>query len=245
MKINKDIGTRMKDYENVTRHKLIPHMPTILRLDGKCFHTYTKGMTRPYDEDLHNAMSYAMEMVMENVVQNVVFGYTQSDEISFLLIDYPNLNTEQWFTGGIQKIASVSASAVTAYFNKFMQEEGIAKKYGKEVPAFFDSRVFQLPSNEVANYFIWRQQDAVRNSIQMLGQTKFSQNELHGVSCDGIQEKLLKEHDINWNNIDTWKKRGTCCYKIDGHTLALDYSTPIFSKDREFINKFVNVELPE
>jgi len=239
MKINKDIGTRMKRYELTTRDYLIPHMPTIIRLDGKTFHTFTKGMSRPFDESLHDTMCFAMEQSMEHIIQNCVLGYTQSDEISLLLVDYPNFNTEQWFNGNIQKIVSVSASAVTAYFNQFFSEY-VAEQCDKVGDlAFFDSRVYQLPREEVCNYFIWRQQDATRNSIQMLGQSKFSHKELHGVSCDQIQEKLMTEHDINWNDIRTWKKRGTCCYKIDSGKIALDYSPPIFTKDRGFVDKWI------
>jgi len=243
MKINKDIGTRMKQYEAVTRDLLIPHLPTIIRLDGKTFHTFTKGMNRPFDSNLHDTMCFAMEQSIEKVIQNCVLSYTQSDEISLLLVDFPNFNTEQWFNGNIQKIVSVSASAVTAYFNSYFQEYH-AKEYGKEGDlAFFDSRVYQMPKEEIANYFIWRQQDATRNSVQMLGQSKFSHKELHGVSCNQIQDKLMLEHKINWNDLDVWKKRGTCCYKIDSGKFALDYTPPIFTKDRQFIDKLLDVEL--
>jgi len=241
MTIHKNLGTRMKEYEYVTRHRLIPHMPTILRLDGRAFHTFTRGMDRPYDEDMHKSMCYAMEESIKRDIQNVVFSYTQSDEISILLKDYPNFNTEQWFAGVIQKICSIAAASVSVYFNDYfrsLSDENESKDFG-----LFDCRVYQLPQEEVVNYFIWRQQDATKNSIQMLGQSEFSHKELHKKSCKDILDMLINEKEINWNSIDVWKKRGSSCYRLPCGTIAIDDTPPIFSKDRDFINKHFIEEL--
>lgn len=225
----------MKEYEYITRTRLIPHMPTILRLDGKAFHTFTKGMVRPFDDDLHSSMCYAMGEAISNDIQNSVFAFTQSDEISILLKDFPNLNTEQWFGGIIQKICSISAASVSVYFNDYFRSlNDINQSKGL---ALFDCRVFQLPEEEVVNYFIWRQRDATKNSIQLLGHSKFSHVRLQHKSGNDIQEMLLTEKDINWNDLDIWKKRGSCSYRIEGGKMVIDNTPPIFSKDREFITK--------
>jgi tRNA(His) 5'-end guanylyltransferase len=235
MTIHKELGIRMKEYEYVTRYKVIPHTPTILRLDGKSFHTFTKGMNRPFDDIMHQSMCYAMEEAIKNDIQNAVFATTHSDEISILLKDYPNLNTEQWFAGIIQKLCSIAAASISVHFNDCFRS--IQTK--SEDPNFglFDCRVFQVPKGEVVNYFIWRQQDATKNSIQMLGQSYFSHKELQGKSGKDIQHMLLTQKDINWNDIDVWKRRGSTCYRLQCGTLAIDDTPPIFSKDRDFINK--------
>lgn len=233
MKIHESLDVRMKKYEYVNRTKLIPHIPTIIRLDGKSFHSVTKGMDKPFDDTLHNSMCYAMEESMRNVIQNAVFSFTQSDEISILLKDYPNFNTEQWFAGNIQKICSVSASSITYYFNEYIRN--IIHNFEKL--ALFDARVFQLPLEEVENYFIWRQQDATKNSIQMLAQSKFSHKSLQNLNSDQLQTKLITESDTNWNDLDVWKKRGSTCYRMKSGIIAIDNTPPIFTKDREYINK--------
>lgn len=235
MKIHKDLGTRMKEYEYVTRSKLIPHMPTIIRLDGRAFHTFTKGMNRPYDNDMHSSMCYAMEESIKRDIQNSIFAFTQSDEISILLKDYPNINTEQWFAGIIQKICSIAASSTSVYFNDHFRS--LSDKNSEKDFGLFDARVFQLPECEVVNYFIWRQQDATKNSIQMLGQSLFSHKELQHKSCNDIQSMLITKKNINWNDLDVWKKRGSCCYRNESGVLVIDNTPDIFSKNREFITK--------
>ncbi|MFW6122346.1 MAG: tRNA(His) guanylyltransferase Thg1 family protein, partial [Petrotogales bacterium] len=176
------LGDRMKtNYESVSQTKLLRRTPVIIRLDGKAFHTFTKGMKRPFDENLIQCMTTTTRNLVENI-EGCEFGYTQSDEISLLLTDYKKFETQAWFDYKVQKIVSVAASMCTAYFNRIF-----FKNYGFGKPAFFDARVFSIPKEEVVNYFIWRQQDATRNSIQMVGQSVFSHKELHGKSCDEIQ----------------------------------------------------------
>ena len=121
------------------------------------------------------------------------------------------------------------------------------KTYCKKLhSAIFDSRVFAIPKDEVNNYFIWRQQDATRNSIQMLGQANFSHKELHKCSCNMIQEKLFTEKGINFNDIPTTQKRGACIVKeqyLVGEATRtrwiVDKEIPIFTSDRDYIGKFV------
>lgn len=231
------IGSRMKEYEYTSRHLLLQHLPTIVRIDGKTFHTFTKSQNveRPFSQKLHDAMCDTMYHLMTDVMQNAVFGYTQSDEISILLKDWPDLNTQQWFNGCIQKIVSVSASGATAFFNDHFGTSG----------ALFDARVFQLPFNEVTNYFIWRQLDASRNSVQMLGRTYFSHGQLNGLDNSQVQDLLMLHHQVNWNDLETWKKRGSICYKykvadVEHEMFQVNNEPPIFTQDRSLIDQYVN-----
>lgn len=241
------LGDRMKGYEQIPRTFLMRRNPVIIRLDGKAFHTFTRGMIKPFDEVLQRTMQDTMKYLCENI-QNCKLGYTQSDEITLLLIDYEELNTDAWFGNNIQKMTSVSASMATLAFNKAFRENVTALDNGsyydmmsqKFDKALFDSRVFSIPKEEVCNCFLWRQQDATRNSIQSVGQANFSHKELHKKSVKMIQEMLFTEKDINWNDYSTINKRGSCCVRVDGQW-EIDNETPIFSQDRNYIEKFVNV----
>ena len=198
-----DLGRRMKQsYEFVTRYTLPRRTYTIIRIDGKAFHSYTRGCERPFDERLMRRMDETTIRLCEQI-QGICFGYTQSDEISLLLTDFGTVHTQPWLEGNVQKIVSISASMATAFFNASPIEGHTTE------PALFDSRVFTIPDpTEVYNYFVWRQQDASRNSIQMAAQACFSQQELHGKTCDDLQELLWKERGINWNNYAADFKRG-------------------------------------
>lgn len=214
--MNKDsLGDRMKEqYENRTRYFLPRRTYTIIRLDGKAFHTFTKGFDRPYDAKITAWMDYtAMQLCKE--IQGVRFAYTQSDEISLLLTDFEGPQTEAWFDGNIQKIVSVAASIATAAFNDAMTTD-LWDKANDDIKlakvginfANFDARVFTIPdATEVANYFIWRQQDAVRNSIQMLAQSLFSHKELQNKNGIVLQEMCFQKGK-NWNDVSVRNKRG-------------------------------------
>lgn len=223
-----DFGDRMKKYESVSQLHLTPRMPVIMRLDGCAFHTFTKGLIRPFDETLLNAMALTASRLCAGI-QGAIFGYTQSDEISILIQDWKNLNTDRWFGNNVQKMTSISASIATAYFNT------IFKHPSNTSPALFDSRVFNIPKEEVANYFIWRQKDCTRNSINSLAQSKFSAKELHGKSVSQVQDMLMDVHNINWNDVPTRFKRGTCV--VNG---IIDWECPIFTQDRNYIENTYN-----
>jgi tRNA(His) 5'-end guanylyltransferase len=235
------LGDRMKAYETVSKSKLLRRTPVIIRLDGKAFHTWTRHLRDvdesldicPYSSKMHGLMRSTTQYLMDNI-QNAVLGYSQSDEISILLNDWKKLNTDQWFDGTIQKIASVSASAATAAFNDKVRENDDRNFLPL---ALFDARVFNVPKEEVVNYFVWRQQDATRNSIQMLGQFYFSHKQMHGKNVSNIQDMLMESHQENWNDIDTWKKRGFCVTP-DGY----DKEIPIFTKDRNYVEQFLESE---
>ncbi len=197
---NTSLGDRMKNYERVTQSALIKRMPVIIRLDGKAFHTYTKGFDRPYSEDLHNIRLSVLGDLC-NEIQGCVFGYSQSDEFSLVLKDWQSYQTDAWFDNNLQKIVSVSASLCTGFWNKYTMSR-------LEKVAFFDSRAFNLAKEEVLNYLIWRQQDCERNSIQMLAQSLYSHKQLHGINCSDLVAKVEQDHGIVWGNLPAWKKRG-------------------------------------
>ena len=229
---NSDLANRMKTfYEQIPKTKLMRRTPVICRIDGKAFHTYTRGFQKPFDEILIKTMQETTKYLCENV-QGCVLGYTQSDEISLVLVDYKRFETSAWFDYEIQKMCSIAASMATMAFNKFFENnvddyrfskwDGVSKyeegteKYIKtllkavEKGAMFDARVFNIPKEEVTNCIYWRQLDASRNSIQMVGQANFSHKELQNKSCNDIQDMLVLQKNINWNDFPTYQKRGTC-----------------------------------
>ena len=260
------LGNRMKRYEMVSSNSLTRRTPAIIRIDGKAFHSFTKGMNRPFDPVFRNAMAETMKELCQGI-QGCVFGYTQSDEISLLLTDYSTLDTDAWFGYEVQKMCSIAASTATLSFNiNFIDQANAAQQfYDTEASiegcmkfdysvyerrfnkANFDARVFSLPKEEVCNYFIWRQQDATRNSIQSAGQAYFSHHELQGKNQTDIQEMLWSTQNLNWNDYPVWYKRGVTCYKtpqnIDKKTTrmkwVIDDKPPIFSQDRTHVEAWI------
>lgn len=254
MPIHDDLGTRMKTfYEQIPKTKLVRRMPIAVRIDGKAFHTFTRKFKKPFDDTLMDAMQITMENLCRNI-QGCVLGYTQSDEITLVLIDYNTLTTSAWFDYEVQKICSISASMATLYFNKnfktlcaLEEAEGRNSDYyeihkKKFDQALFDSRCFNIPKEEVTNLIYWRQLDAMRNSIQMVGQAFFTQKEMHGKSCKDIQNMLLEEKDIDWNGYSVAAQRGTCCKKDENGIWQVDKQIPIFKGDgRAYIENLIYV----
>ena len=271
MNKNKDsLGDRMKKYEYVTRTYLTRRTPVIIRIDGKSFHTFTRGFEKPFDDVLIKSMQDTMKELCENI-QGCVLGYTQSDEISLVLVDYKKINSSAWFDYNIQKCASVAASMATAYFNKFFdynlmeyvatetmnhENSSLDSKFTQRKSSYlkasskcamFDARVFNIPKEEVTNCILWRQNDATRNSIEMVGHCNFSTKELHKKSCNEIQDMLFTQKGINWNDFPTHKKRGSCCIKKELENnktgWVIDTEIPIFKNEgREYIEKLLNCE---
>lgn len=235
-----DLGNRMKTfYEEISKTRLMRRTPVVIRIDGKAFHTFTRGFKRPFDDVLIKTMQDTAKYLCENI-QGCQLAYTQSDEISLLLIDYQRFETSAWFDYEVQKMVSISTSMATMEFNRRfrdnveelvmsgkIQEEldsdTIEQLYkfqnayieAREKGAMFDARVFNIPREEVTNYFYWRQLDASRNSIQMVGQANFSHKELQHKSCNDIQDMLMTQKNINWNDFPTYQKRGSCVVKED------------------------------
>ncbi len=246
---NSDLAKRMKEYEAVSKTRLMKRTPVVLRLDGKAFHTFTRGFQKPFDEVLIKTMQETMKYLCENI-QGCVLGYTQSDEITLVLIDYKKLNTNPWFDYEVQKMCSVTSSMATMAFNKHFLEnyldlpfdtdeekehfKNMCRVYNTAVDkgAMFDCRAFNLPQEEVTNNIYWRQLDASRNSIQMLGQAYFSHRELQNKSCNDIQDMLMTQKGINWNDLLTHLKRGSCCIK-EQYKVFIDESGLIYELDED------------
>jgi len=222
------LGTRMKEnYENRTRILLPRRTYTIIRIDGKAFHTYTRGLQRPFDAGLIQDMDETAIYLCKNI-QGAKFGFVQSDEISILVTDFDTLTTDAWFDGNIQKIVSIAASMATAKFNQLRWMRYVNERYNKTTDpvswewfegvrklklAEFDARTFTIPSKtEVANMFIWRQVDCVRNSISSAAQSLYSAKELHGKNTNEMQEMIFQK-GINWNDYDPKYKRGRFIFK--------------------------------
>ena len=232
---NTALAKRMKKYyEEVPKTRLIRRMPVCIRLDGKAFHTFLKGFKKPFDDIFIKTMQDTMRYLCQNI-QGCVLGYSQSDEISLILIDYQKLTTSAWFDYNVQKICSVSSSMATLAFNKLLKNnvdeyrfskwDGILKyedgenEYIKTLlravdeGAMFDSRCFNIPKEDVANLIFWRQFDASNNSVQMVGQAYFTQEELNNKNTNQIQDMLMTQKGINWNDYPIYQKRGSCCIK--------------------------------
>ena len=273
MPVNDELGMRMKEfYEEVPKTRLVRRMPVAIRIDGKAFHTFTRGFQKPFDEVLGKSMRETMKYLCENI-QGCVLGYTQSDEITLILVDYQNLNSCAWFDYEVQKMCSIASSMATMAFNKFFtknvnyfemthEHDDTINEYcttlvnAAEKGAMFDARCFNIPKEEVCNLIYWRQLDATRNSIQMVGQANFSHKELQKKSCNMIQEMLFSEKGINWNDYPTHLKRGSCCIKTtiqnpnvdikDGaypkSIWMIDLDIPIFKGDgRQYIDKLIYI----
>jgi len=217
------LGDRMKNfYESRSKTQLTRRTPVIVRLDGRAFHSFCKRFEKPFDTELNSFLNN-VTMFLCSKIQGAKFAERHSDEISILLSDYDKLNTDAFFDYEVQKICSVTASMATSAFihemiylkdiveDRFVLESTFLK-YDEDWPQF-DSRCFNIPDNEITNYFLWRQNDAVRNSIAMYAQSKFSSKQLHKKNSNQMQEMLFQEHGINWNDLPQERKSGFLCYK--------------------------------
>lgn len=234
------IGDRMKShYEDRTRFYLPRRTYTIIRIDGKAFHAFTRTckFARPFDALLTMLMDQTAEGLCR-MLQGTQFAYVQSDEISLLVTDFDKTTTEALYDGNVQKITSITASTATAIFNR------LAKDYEQIVrPAMFDARVFTIPDRiEVENYFVWRQQDATRNSIQMAASALYSHGELYGKDTSEQQEMCFQK-GVNWNDYPDGYKRGRCIvYRDIAWVLE---APPVFTADREYLRAMIPVHPAE
>jgi len=187
------LGDRMKRYESVFNFRLTPRSCVIVRIDGKAFHTFTRGFQKPFDPILTHAMDSASTELFKHV-QGLKLIYTQSDEISLLLTDFDTHETQGWYDYELSKIVSVSASIVTGKFlvELWKSEVLLARKSNlNKIPAF-DSRAFVIPRSDVVNYFLWRVKDCTRNSLNGFARSIFSHKDLQGKNCTQVEEMLDK-----------------------------------------------------
>lgn len=239
------LGDRMKGYENIERKYLTKRTPMIIRIDGCHFHTFTKDFDRPFDISLSSCMADTARQLCRDIM-GAKLAYTQSDEISLLVMDDDTYETQPWFDKNLQKITSVSAAIATLDFNHAMKiavecgfaSKGLVKAFETFRPALFDSRAFTLPREEALNYFIWRQRDCEKNSIQTLARMHFTQKELYAKKCSDIREMLLAK-GIDWDNVLTQNRLGVCVKKGEDRKWFIDYQIPIFHDQPEYIEDLV------
>lgn len=248
----------MKAYEAAARTMLPGRLPVILRVDGKAFHTYTRGCRKPFDERLQNVMNDTAVALCDGV-QGSQMAYVQSDEISVLIHGYKKLTSSPWFDNQTMKMVSIAAAIASTTFTMNSWKIWAEEQGGDDVgglhhcmrTALFDARVFVLPEAEVCNYFIWRQQDAIRNSVQMLARAYFSHKD-----CDGKNIAQLKEtlsvSGVNWDSLSVHLQRGRCVrkqpYSLETETgtverthWGIDYATPDFIEERSYVNDLLRV----
>jgi tRNA(His) guanylyltransferase len=264
MSTKDSLGDRMKLYESAFNHTYPIRMPLIIRFDGVHFHSNVKRWKckKPFDDNLIDAMQFTAKALCE-AISGAQIAYVQSDEITILIRDDMSNKSQPWYNKEINKILSVGAAKATNAFNfRYQQLNGSFTQMSQM--AEFDARGMVFPEHEIFSEFHWRQTDASRNSIQMLGHANFSQKELHKKSCDEIQEMLFQQHNINWNNIPTHYKRGACVIKVESpievpkrnelgkiieydteiimrSKWVIDNEIPIFTQDRDYINKFAKL----
>lgn len=261
------LGDRMKEYENAYRVYLPRRLPVIVRVDMRAGHTYTRGFIRPFDHIFHEAMVKTAQALCKEI-SGCKLAYTQSDEISLLVTNDDTIETQPWFNNNLQKIVSLAAATASISFQHEMamivaaydnsEDEQDSDFYYRTYIAhlsnvMFDARAFILPEEEIINYFIWRQQDATRNSIQMAARAYFSHKECENKNSNELQNMLINKN-INWNDYKVWEKRGICIHKIkvmertvydncsNPHLVECertrwlpDNNTPIFTQNREYI----------
>ena len=254
--MKQSLENRMKCYEQGTCPPLPENIPIILRLDGRAFHMLTRGLKKPYDHDFIEMMNAVAMDLCDNEIQNAKMAYLQSDEISILI--YKKVMSDSWFKNDVQKMTSISASRASSFAIRYDQEH---KKIFPCKNIIFDSRVFVIPEMDVCNYFIWRQRDWERNSIQMLARKYYSQGQLHLKSILEMHDMIFKQGD-NWNDRDVMLKRGRCIVPstkkihvtkeqtkghfegaVDRTIWVVDSEIPIFTQKREYINKFLKREV--
>ena len=258
MPVNDELGKRMKRYEAIPQISLMRRTPVAIRIDGKAFHTFTKHLNKPWDNIFQKSMQETMKYLCQNI-QNCVFGYQQSDEITLILTDYETLTTDAWFGYEVQKLCSISASMATLRFNqaftdnasKWCDDFWEAWNRSKEEAdyfntlnecvrkgAMFDARCFNIPKEEVTNLVYWRQVDAVRNSIQSMGQAHFSHKQLMNKNTKEVRQ-MLEDNDTLWEDRPVAERQGVACLKgEDGW--YIDYNMPILKgEDRDYIEKLI------
>jgi tRNA(His) guanylyltransferase len=220
------LGDRMKGYEAIPKQTLMRRTPVIVRLDGRAFHTFARGVEKPFDNKLADAMKLTASALVKEV-QNCVMAYTQSDEISLLLIDYEEINTDAWFANDLQKMVSIASSFCTGIFNANY-------KHKNGAIAVFDARAFNIPKEEVNNYFIWRQQDCSRNSVSQTARAYFSHKSLHNKKrADMI--KMLEDNGTPYSAIPQGYQLGWITTGPKDPVIA----APSFIEDRNLITNFV------
>ncbi len=203
--MNDSLGDRMKEYERAEAgRRLMPLLPAVARLDGRAFHSFVRGLERPYDKRLSDLMlDTAVVLVRES---NAVVGYTQSDEITLAWVQ-EEYDSQIFFDGRVQKMTSTLAALCSAHFNRRLPAF-LPAEYAERLPVF-DCRVWSVPNlEEAANTFLWRELDATKNSVSMAARALYDHAAIHDKSGAEMQE-MLWQKGVNWNDYPAFFKRGT------------------------------------
>lgn len=246
-----NLSDRMKKYEEASRTALPPRMPLIIRVDGKAFSKLTAHLpNKPFNRDFIHVMENVAIAMCTNI-QGAELAYSQSDEVSVLVHNYTTFETQPWFDNQVQKIVSVAASIAAATFTarsyRMWQKSPEDIECTDIVPVFFDARAFVLPESEVTNYMHWRQQDAVRNSVQMLTRSLFSHKECHGKNVVQMKEMCIAAGHP-WEDLTPTIRKGRCVKKNYCPHLGVrmgwkvDTDIPMFSENREYIESLLITE---
>lgn len=249
------LGDRMKRYEEAVGPTLLRRTPVIIRVDGKAFHTFTRKIKEHIDPTSKFHFSHRFHAVMMAVTKSMVenmqgaqVAYTQSDEISILVRDWDTLTTSAWFDYKVQKMNSVAAAMAASYFNFYWSFYFPELRAGNpEELALFDARSFNVPFADVDNYFIWRQKDAIRNSINFIARKYISHKKLEGKKTAEVIDMLLELHGVKWSEYPIWEQRGACTTtnEVSGVgfelRVAVDNEIPVFTEDRKYITKFLEI----
>lgn len=258
------LGDRMKRYEAAYNFMFPIRLPLMLRLDGVHFSKNVKRWKskKPYDARL----SYAMQMTCKGLAEKipgVQLVYSQSDEISILIRDDMSNDTQPWHGKELNKIMSIASAKASNLFNYYFFQ-GVEGGAAYEEMAEFDCRGYVVPEPEIFNAFNWRQRDCTKNSISMLARTMFSTKQLHKKNGSEMQDMMMLQHGVNWNDMPTAFKRGFCIIKkeivkeiplrdernriIIGETdtiirsaWVIDTEIPIFTQNPEYINQFARL----
>lgn len=241
----KTLHDRMKEYESITKTNLMKRTPVIVRVDGRAFHTFTKGFVKPFDTLFLEAMRETALDLFKNIPY-VKFAYTESDEISLILLENDFVNDTPFFDNDLQKIVSLTSSMATLYFNNnFVKVIERYAKSGVDVSIYrnkynkatFDSRAFNIPFFEVDNYILDRQLDSKRNSLNAYAQSLYSAKALFGKKHDDLIN-LLHDKGVHYHDIDVALRHGVAVYKVDDRP-TFDYALPSLTVDKTFVSRIV------
>lgn len=253
--INQEIK---KEFEYPAEVYLDKNMPVIVRIDGRAFHTFTRGFKKPFDKIFRETMQETMLRLCESI-ENCVFGYEQSDEITLVLVKNDNELAEPWFNNRVKKIVSNAASMATLYFNKILAKKtseladehfeawNVAadeEKYlhtlerAVEMGAIFSVTCFSIPDDRVFDAIYARQLDAIKNSISSTGRTFFKQSELHKKSSKEVLE-MLEARGVDWTQFPIENQRGASCYKVPIKVNSPEYGEITRNKFR------IDMSMPE
>lgn len=229
-----DIGDRFKAYEDCSDYTLPRRMPMVIRVDGRGFHGL--GLKKPFDHAFFGIMSDVAQSLCKEI-QGAVLAYQQSDEVSVVVRDDMTLETQPWFGKRLSKVLSVGAAVATECFNR----PGVWCGH-------FDARAFVLPDlSEVVNYLVWRQKDAIRNSVQMKARSVFSHKDCHRRSMADLKE-MLSEYGDPWEDVEAHYQRGAVTQQVQATSTIpqtgevrerrewhCDLTPPVFTEDRGYI----------